>query len=170
MFFALCQCEIFIPHGRSLKGKRAVVKSIKERLRSRFHASVAEVGFQDLHQRAALGIALVGRSPQALEDALGAMRRLVEDESRCTITAWETRVEPFRGAARAPVDATLSLRPASGPCHAPAGASPPEASIEAPSASPPEASIEENSWEDVDEDDELYGPHWDNDRPGPDPS
>jgi len=95
MFFALCSCEIFIPEGRSLKAKRSVVHGLKERLRARFHASVAEVGGQDLHQRAVLGIALIGMHPSALTEGLAAMRRVVEQEPRCQILAWETRVEPF---------------------------------------------------------------------------
>lgn len=145
MFFALCQCEIFLPQGRSLKGKRSVVKSIKERLRSRFRASAAEVGHQDLHQRARIGIALIGTSPRALEDALGAMRRLVEDESRCTITAWETRVEPFEGAPRSPVDASLSLG---------GEAASPDRAI------PEQTSAAEARWDDVEDDDELFGSVW----------
>jgi len=97
MFFALCRCELFLPEGRSLKAKRSVVHGLKERLRARFHASVAEVGAQDLHQRAVLGIALIGQHPSGLSDGLAAMRRLVELEPRCQILAWETRVEPFTG-------------------------------------------------------------------------
>jgi hypothetical protein len=95
MYFALCRCEVFVPEGRSLKAKRSVVHGLKERLRARFRASVAEVDAQDLHQRAVLGIALIGIHPSALADGLAAMRRLVEQEPRCQITAWETRVEPF---------------------------------------------------------------------------
>ncbi len=104
MFFALCRFEVFIPQGRSLKGKRSVVSGLKERLRNRFRASVAEVDHQDLHQRAALAVALVGVSPTALEAALEAMRRLVEQETRCCVTLWETRVEPFDGAPSASFD------------------------------------------------------------------
>lgn len=108
MFFALCRFELFIPHGRSLKGKRSVLAGIKERLRVRFHAAVAEVGNHDLHQRGVLAVALVGNSPAALEAGLAAMRRLVEQEERCSITSWETRVEPFDGAPRAPRDQVLA--------------------------------------------------------------
>jgi uncharacterized protein YlxP (DUF503 family) len=95
MFFALCRCELFLPEGRSLKAKRSVIHGLRERLRARFHASVAEVDGQDLHQRGALGIAFVGLSPSALEEGLAAMRRLIELETRCQILAWETRVERF---------------------------------------------------------------------------
>lgn len=130
MFFALCRVEIFIPQGRSLKGKRSVVGSIKERLRARFHASVAEIDHQDLHQRGVLGIGLVGRRPGPLEAALEAMRRMIDAESRCTVTSWEVRVEPFDGAPRAQRDTVLA---------------------------PPV----ERSWDEIEADDECYGPSWD---------
>ena len=109
MFFALCRFEIHIPHCRSLKGKRSVLGSVKERIRGRFRVSVSEVAHQDNHQRGVLGVAQIGTSPGALEASLEAMRRLVEQESRCFITSWETRVEPFEGAARAPRDRILSV-------------------------------------------------------------
>jgi uncharacterized protein YlxP (DUF503 family) len=70
----------------------------KERLRSRFHAAASEVDTQDLWQRGTLGIALVGLHPSALEEGLAAMRRMIENDPRCQITAWETRVEPWHGA------------------------------------------------------------------------
>lgn len=42
----------------SLKGKRRILRSIKDRLRSQFNVSVAEVDHQDLWQKAELAIAL----------------------------------------------------------------------------------------------------------------
>lgn len=47
---------------RSLKGKRKVVKSIIGQVRNHFNASVAEVGANDVHQRAEIGFSLVGNS------------------------------------------------------------------------------------------------------------
>ncbi|MCK4304853.1 MAG: DUF503 domain-containing protein [Candidatus Eisenbacteria sp.] len=108
MFFAICRFEVLIPQGRSLKDKRSVVRSLKERLRSRFHVSVSEVANQDLRQRGTIGIALIGARPRSLESALEAMRRLVDQETRCYVASWETRVEPFEGAPCAPKDHILS--------------------------------------------------------------
>jgi uncharacterized protein YlxP (DUF503 family) len=110
MFFALCRVEIFIPEGRSLKAKRSVLKGLKERLRARFHAAVAEIDSQDLWQRGTLGVALVGAHPGALEAGVAAMRRLIEAEPRCQIVAWDVRVEPFdRDAAGSrPLDANAA--------------------------------------------------------------
>lgn len=142
MFFALCRFELFIPQGRSLKGKRSVLVGVKERLRSRFHASVIEVGGQDLHQRGTLGVALVGASPVSLEAALAAMRRLVEQEDRCSIMTWETRVEPFEGAPREPRDALL---------HGAGGGT----------AGDRAAGDRAQHWDEHEEGDEYFGPTWD---------
>ncbi len=95
MFYALCRIEVFIPDGHSLKAKRSVIRRIRDRLRSRFHASVAEIEGQDLWQRGVLGAALVGTHATALEAGLAAMRRMIEEDPRCQIIGWDTRVEPF---------------------------------------------------------------------------
>lgn len=58
-------------HGnRSLKEKRKVVRSIIEKSRHRFNVSVAEVGDQDVHQRTAIGVAVVGSDGRLLNSLL----------------------------------------------------------------------------------------------------
>lgn len=73
MVVGLCRVEIFLPDGHSLKDKRQVLNSIKDRLR-KLNVSVAEVGEQDLWQRSTLGIACVsnegGYVNQVLDQAL----------------------------------------------------------------------------------------------------
>lgn len=59
MIVGLCTIELYIPDGHSLKGKRQVLLSLKDRLRNKFNVSVAEVGEQELWQKAVLGIACV---------------------------------------------------------------------------------------------------------------
>jgi len=44
--------EIRVENSHSLKEKRHVVQSLKERLRRKFNVSVAEIDYQDLWQRA----------------------------------------------------------------------------------------------------------------------
>ncbi len=51
--------ELSIPGCASLKEKRAVVRSMRDRLRSKYNVSVAETGLQDVHARAELSIAIV---------------------------------------------------------------------------------------------------------------
>jgi uncharacterized protein YlxP (DUF503 family) len=105
MFVAISRFEIFIPGGRSLKGKRSVVASIKERVRVRFHAAVSEVDHQELWQRAALGVALVGMRPTALAAGLSAIRRLVEENAHCQLISWNGRVSAFADLVGAEADA-----------------------------------------------------------------
>ena len=55
----LCTVELFIPESQSLKDKRQVLLSLKDRLRGQFNFSVAEVDRQGLWQKAVLGLACV---------------------------------------------------------------------------------------------------------------
>ncbi len=59
MIVGLCTIELYIPNGHSLKAKRQVLLSLKDRLRNRFNLSVAEVDEQELWQKAVLAIACV---------------------------------------------------------------------------------------------------------------
>ena len=59
MVVAVLEIALSIPHSTSLKDKRRVLKSVKDRVRSRFNVSIAEIGDQDLWQSARLGIAVV---------------------------------------------------------------------------------------------------------------
>jgi uncharacterized protein len=47
---------------RSLKVKRGIVKSIINKIRNNFNASVAEVGANDIHQKAEIGFAMIGNN------------------------------------------------------------------------------------------------------------
>ncbi|MBI3449645.1 MAG: DUF503 domain-containing protein [Acidobacteria bacterium] len=67
MTVGVCTIELFIPAARSLKDKRQVVKSVVARLRNRHNVSIAEVGHQDLWQRAAIAIAAVASSQKPLD-------------------------------------------------------------------------------------------------------
>ena len=59
MIVGTLRVRLLIREARSLKDKRQVVKSIKDRLRNHFNVSVAEVEAQDSRQLAVLGMALV---------------------------------------------------------------------------------------------------------------
>ncbi|HEV2773078.1 MAG TPA: DUF503 domain-containing protein, partial [Thermoleophilaceae bacterium] len=61
-FVCLMEIELHFPEGGSLKGKRREISSLKEQLRRRCGASVAETAHHDLWQRATLTAAVVDRS------------------------------------------------------------------------------------------------------------
>ncbi len=78
MIVGLCTVELFISESQSLKDKRQVLHSLKDRLRGKFNLSVAEVDGQDLWQKAVLGIACVanegGYVNQVIEQALNLIK------------------------------------------------------------------------------------------------
>lgn len=60
MIVGVMRIELVIHEARSLKDKRRVVKSVKDRIRAAFNVSVAEVDHHDVYQRCTLGAAVVG--------------------------------------------------------------------------------------------------------------
>lgn len=63
----------------SLKAKRKIVKSVKARIQNRFNASVAETGYNDSHDWALIGIALVGNDGSRINSKMDKIFNMVED-------------------------------------------------------------------------------------------
>lgn len=55
---------------RSLKAKRKIIRAITSQIRNHFNASVAEVGSNDIHQRAEIGFAIVGNDKSVINSKL----------------------------------------------------------------------------------------------------
>ncbi|HEX3204216.1 MAG TPA: DUF503 domain-containing protein [Nitrospiraceae bacterium] len=70
MIIGLCTVELYLPDSQSLKAKRQVLLSVKDRVRDRFNVSIAEVGDQDLWQKAVLGIACVANEQKHVNQVL----------------------------------------------------------------------------------------------------
>jgi uncharacterized protein YlxP (DUF503 family) len=78
MVVAIAVFEFHLPECRGLKEKRSFIRPLKSRLRGDFEVSAAEVAFQDLLQRAAVGVAAVGADRSALEPLLEKVLNWVE--------------------------------------------------------------------------------------------
>ncbi|MGF1760898.1 DUF503 domain-containing protein [Photobacterium sagamiensis] len=87
IFITLLTIELVIPHAQSLKEKRSEVRGLKDRIRNKFNASVAEVGFQDKWQRAVLAVCLVGSDKRQLESNTDRIRTLCEEAADIEIAA-----------------------------------------------------------------------------------
>jgi len=70
MIVGLCTVELYLPESQSLKEKRQVLLSLKDRLREKFNVSVAEVGDQELWQKAVLGMVCVANEQQHVNRVL----------------------------------------------------------------------------------------------------
>ena len=64
---------------RSLKEKRKVIKSIIKQMQNRFNISVAEVGANDVYQRAEIGFALVGNDRMVINSKADKVLNMVDD-------------------------------------------------------------------------------------------
>ena len=79
MPIAYLTIELRIEAAHSLKDKRQVLRSIKDRLRNSFNISIAEVDVTDLWQRATLGVVSISASRDYLE---GMMRNVEQAATR----------------------------------------------------------------------------------------
>ena len=70
--------ELSLPGCTSLKEKRSIVRSLRDRMRGKFNVSVAETAHQDVHTRAQLTIALVASDGRVAESTLDKIDRFVE--------------------------------------------------------------------------------------------
>jgi len=79
MIVGTVEIRLSVREARSLKDKRSVLLSLKERLRRSFNVSVAEVGNQDVIQSAILGVAQVSNNGRytngSLDKLVDAVRR-----------------------------------------------------------------------------------------------
>jgi uncharacterized protein YlxP (DUF503 family) len=71
MIVGTLHVRLLIREARTLKDKRQVIKSIKDRLRNGFNVSIAEVAAQDNRQLAELGLAMVSNEAHPIKVALG---------------------------------------------------------------------------------------------------
>mgnify|MGYP005854286469 CR=1 FL=1 len=83
MVIGVCSWQLALPECRSLKEKRMVVKSLKERLQSRFRVSVGETRHQDVWTRAEL---TAGRQADSVLDK---MDQFLERDGRALIIGME---------------------------------------------------------------------------------
>ena len=64
--------ELHFPDAGSLKDKRSVLRSVKDRLK-KFNVAIAEIEHQDLWQRARLGVVAISNKSDAVDRALEAV-------------------------------------------------------------------------------------------------
>jgi uncharacterized protein len=66
----LLTLELYIPDAQSLKDKRQVLRSLKDRLRREFNVAVAELDHQDVWQRSVVGIVTLSNEEKHLNEVL----------------------------------------------------------------------------------------------------
>ncbi|MBA3344775.1 MAG: DUF503 domain-containing protein [Gemmatimonadales bacterium] len=79
MILAITTWDLHLPSCHSLKEKRGVLKPLTVGLRRTLNVSVAEIGHQDLWQRAEIACAVIGSARPVVDDVLRAADRMVEE-------------------------------------------------------------------------------------------
>ncbi len=86
MYVCICWFDIFLQgQPNSLKGKRHVLKSLKDRIWNKFRVSVAEVGKNNLWQRLELGISFVSNDKVLAEKMYSDIQNSIYSDSELEI-------------------------------------------------------------------------------------
>ena len=93
MFVGVVRIELHLPGVSSLKGKRSIVRGLKDRIRQRVQAAVAEVDHQDLWQRATLGVAVVSGESRQVGEMLQSVRDLVHGAPGAEVIDWQEQIQ-----------------------------------------------------------------------------
>ena len=88
MIIGVLTIEILIYSSNSLKEKRYVVKSIKDRLK-KFNVSIAELDYQDKWQRSKIGIILIGNQLSFVKDSLQKIFNFLDNNELFEIIRYE---------------------------------------------------------------------------------
>jgi uncharacterized protein YlxP (DUF503 family) len=84
-----CKIELRIPDSGSLKDKRRVVKSLKDRVQARFNVGIAEVDRLDDWQRATLGVAAVSNDSRLVDETLSKVVNWIEASGQVLVVDYE---------------------------------------------------------------------------------
>lgn len=82
MRIGIITARIGIPHAQSLKDKRSVLRSVKDRIRQEINVSVAEVGEQDRWQIAELGFATVAATSEVVQQRIAQVDQFLHRDPR----------------------------------------------------------------------------------------
>jgi uncharacterized protein YlxP (DUF503 family) len=95
MIVSMIQVIFRIPDVDSIKAKRQIVRSVKDKLQRRFHMSAAEVDLQDSLSFAQIGGALVSNSKAFGESVLQKAFAMIENETPVRIQDVSIHSEEF---------------------------------------------------------------------------
>jgi len=89
MFTLSANLTFYIPHAASLKDKRQVCRSLIDKTRQRFNASVAEVATQNIHQTLTIGVAVISGDNAHAQNSLDEIIRFMEEHTDAILLAVE---------------------------------------------------------------------------------
>jgi uncharacterized protein YlxP (DUF503 family) len=95
MFVGVLRLTFQIPGARSLKDRRRVVRSFRDRVQAKLRLSIAEVGGYEEHRRAVLGVAAVANEAGRVDELLAAAASMAEVVRDAVLIDRATEILPF---------------------------------------------------------------------------
>jgi uncharacterized protein len=95
MFVGVARLVLHIPSARSLKDKRRVVRSFKDRARAKLPVSIAEVGDANLHQLAYIAVAVVSSDAARCQEILSRVHGMASTLPDALLTEIAIELVPF---------------------------------------------------------------------------
>ena len=92
MYVGCCSIKFFLHGNHSLKGKRRIVRILKDRLKNKFNISIAEIGNQDIWQSLHIGIVAVNSDPKYLEGQVNRVVDAIEKMHLAEVTDCQTQI------------------------------------------------------------------------------
>lgn len=89
MVVGVLRLELSIPEAMSLKDKRRVIKSLKDRLGNKHNVSVAEVGDLDVHRRSELAVAMVSNDRSFTDSCLSKIVDEIREQRSVVLMDYE---------------------------------------------------------------------------------
>ena len=95
MFVGVLRFSLDVVGARSLKDKRSVVRSLKERIQSRLKVSIAEIGVLDDPRRATMGVAVVSNSSTVCDQVMSSVMSIASTVPDALLTDRATEIVSF---------------------------------------------------------------------------
>jgi len=92
MVIGVCKIVLSIDDAFSLKEKRHIIRSLIERIKSRFNASVAEVDLNDKWKNAIIGMTCVSNETGHADSMMAKMVNFVENDGRAVLVDYSTEI------------------------------------------------------------------------------
>lgn len=92
MIIGTCQLKLTIYDSNSLKDKRQVIKSIIERISSRFNVSIAEVDLNDKWSVSVIAFACVSNNTKHANQIISSVLNFIDEDSRVEIIDHEIEI------------------------------------------------------------------------------
>lgn len=95
MVVGIARVVLGIPGAQSLKDKRSVVRRVIDRVRAKFNAAVAEVGDNDVHRRAVIGVSVVSNDRRHVNEMLDTILAFVSTASEALVIDRSIEIETY---------------------------------------------------------------------------